>query len=197
MAVARELLPSMSVRGGNRRMDPLAVHGARLAGYRSARLRDDRSVNFRQVVVGTLLLALQAGVEFLFGQAGVDSPLDPDDFGALAARSEGCRRALQSRAAGAAHAMDEVFGLLWQVVVDDVRDSLHVNAAGRDIRRDKNAKLALLEAAQGAIPLALRAIAVNGRGCFAAASQLLRQPVGAMFGARENQKRSGLLLQHL
>lgn len=57
--------------------------------------------------------------------------------------------------AGAADAMDEVFGDVGEVVVDDVRDVLNVNASSGDVRGDQDAILPALEAreSRGALRL--------------------------------------------
>src|SRR5689334_2216441 len=125
-----------------------------------------------------------------------ERPLDAADLSAFAARSERGRSPLRSRAAGAAHAMDEVFGHLRQIVVHHVRDTLHVNTARRDVGRDQDSVVALLEALQRLHALVLAAIAVDGSALEAGLPQLARELVRAMLGARENQEAARLVLKH-
>jgi hypothetical protein len=53
-------------------------------------------------------------------------------------------------ASGAANAVNEILRL-GQVVVDDVRDILHVNAARSDVGRHQDAVASLLESGQGCV----------------------------------------------
>src|ERR1019366_7428002 len=57
---------------------------------------------------------------------------------------EGVARQLSARRA--AHAMDVVLGHVRDVEVHDVREGLHVDAAGRDVRRHEDLEPSLLEA---------------------------------------------------
>src|SRR5829696_891028 len=66
-----------------------------------------------------------------------------------------------ARAPRAADAVDVVLGRLGHVVVDDVRDRLHVDAARRDVGGDEHARRAVLEAAQRGLALGLRAVGVD------------------------------------
>ena len=96
-------------------------------------------------------------------------------------------------ASGASDAVDEVLRDLGQVVVDDVGDVLHVNAAGGQVGRDQNAVASLLESGQGGGALRLRAVAVNHGGGKAFTIQVLGQALGAALGAGEDQAASGFL----
>src|SRR2546423_1210000 len=58
-------------------------------------------------------------------------------------------------AAGPADSVDIVFGMLRNVVVNDVTDSGNIDSAGRDIGRDHDFIFAALETFQGLDPLAL------------------------------------------
>ena len=57
--------------------------------------------------------------------------------------------------------MDEILSHLGQVVVDDVGDVVHVQAARGDVRGDQHLITAFLKSAQGRVALRLRAVAVN------------------------------------
>src|SRR6267378_3521603 len=61
---------------------------------------------------------------------------------------EGRSHAVATVAAGAADAMDEVFRHFRQIVIDDVRDILHVNPARSQVRRHQHAEPPLLESRQ-------------------------------------------------
>jgi len=60
--------------------------------------------------------------------------------------------------------MDVVLGHVRQLEIDDVRDAVNIDAAGRDIGGDKHASLSIAKAGEGALPLWLRLVAVDGRG---------------------------------
>ena len=66
-------------------------------------------------------------------------------------------------------------GKLRQVVVDHVRDVLHVNSTRSQVGRDQNPHPALLKRGQRCRTLRLRTIAVNHRSRIALAAQPLRQ----------------------
>ena len=101
------------------------------------------------------------------------------------------------RAARAADAVDVVLRLLRRVVVDHVRDAVHVDAARGDVGGDEHFHLARLEAVERALALVLRAVAVHGRGLEALLGELLRDAVGAALGAREDEHAvDGLLFEN-
>ena len=91
--------------------------------------------------------------------------------------------------------MDEVFRDLGQIVVDDVRDVLHVNAARRQVGRHQNAKAPLLKSSQGRGALGLRAVAMDHGGGKAFAIQVLGQALGAALGAGEYKAAAGFFRQ--
>ena len=66
--------------------------------------------------------------------------------------------------AGPADAVDVVLRVPRQLEVDDDRQVLDVEAAGRDVGRDEHPDVAGLEALERARPLRLRAVAVDGDG---------------------------------
>jgi hypothetical protein len=61
-----------------------------------------------------------------------------------------------------ADTVDIVFGMGRKVKIDDVSDSIDINAAGRDIGGDQNSDLSILEILQGTGSLILAAVGVNG-----------------------------------
>ena len=64
-------------------------------------------------------------------------------------------------AAGPADAVDVIVSRGGHVEVDDMRDTLHVQAARRNISGHHDLVLAALEAAQRALPLPLRSVAMQ------------------------------------
>ena len=108
---------------------------------------------------------------------------------------EGRRLALSAGAAGAAHAMDKIFCHLRQVIVDDVRNVIHVNAAGSHVGSDKQPRASALEIRQRRGALRLRAVAMDHAGRPSPALQLLRQPLRAALGAREHQRAAAFARQ--
>ena len=77
--------------------------------------------------------------------------------------------AFGARAAGAADAVDVVLGDVRQVVVDDVRQRLDVEAARGDVGRDQHAQLVVLEALERAGACVLALVAVDRVGLDAGA----------------------------
>ena len=116
-----------------------------------------------------------------------DEPLDVAKVRAVFARDE--RHGLPgfARAAGAADAVDVVFRDVRQVVVDDVRQRLDVEAPRGDVGGDEHLQLAVLEALQGLHALRLALVAVDRGGFDAVVLQLLGEPVGAVLGPAEHQ----------
>ena len=86
--------------------------------------------------------------------------------------------------------MDEVLRDIRQIVIDHVRDILHVNAARSQIRGDQHSNASLLKSSQGRRALRLRTSAVNHRGSNSFAVQALGQPLGPVLRAHENQAAS-------
>ena len=103
---------------------------------------------------------------------------------------KGRGHALGSCAAGTADAVDEVVAGIGQVVVDDVRDVGDVDAASGDVGGDQDAVLAVGEALESGGALGLAAVAMDGVGVVAELLELLRDTVGAMLGAREDEEGS-------
>ena len=113
--------------------------------------------------------------------------LDDAQHVPLARAHEQDRVAAAAGAAGAADAMDVGLGVVRNVVVDDVRDALDVEAARGDVGRDQDVDLAVLEPRDGLLALALLHVAVQrGRG-EAARLEALRELDGLDLGAHEHQ----------
>src|SRR5690606_6138451 len=75
-----------------------------------------------------LALGFQTG-DFVHGDAAPDEMLDASDLVAFGVRGEGVGLAVATSTAGTADAVNVVFSLHGQVVVEGVADALHVNAA--------------------------------------------------------------------
>src|SRR5687768_2898044 len=85
-----------------------------------------------------------SGVESLWQRQArnlaLEQFLDLDEQLDLVGGDERDRFARESRPAGAADAVHVVFGRVRQLVVDDVRKLLDVEAARRDVGRDENVR---------------------------------------------------------
>ena len=99
---------------------------------------------------------------------------------------------------GAADAMNVGFRVERQVVVDDVRDVVHVQSARRDVAGHQHARLAVLESLQRPRSLLLGFVRVNDLGRYMGESQPLGHAVGPALGPREYQRLGQLrVLQQL
>ncbi len=107
--------------------------------------------------------------------------------GVLVAGEEGGGDAAFSRASGASGAMDKALRIGGHIVVDDVGDVLHVDAAGSHVGGHQDAVASALESGQRRRALRLRAVTMNHGGGKSLADQGLGQPLGSALGAREDQ----------
>src|ERR1700721_1789750 len=119
--------------------------------------------------------------------------LELKEIRALFPQKECGSNAAFSGAACAADAMDEIFGDVGKIIVDDVGDVLDVNAASGDVGGDKDAILPALEAGEGRGALRLRAVAMNHGGVDALAVEAL----GDAFGARENKAAAAFVVEQV
>jgi len=94
----------------------------------------------------------------------------------------------------AAHTMNEVFGYLRKVIVNDVGDILNVNAAGSHIRRDQHAVSPSLKSGQCCSSLGLRTVSVDHRRIDSLAVEALSNSLCAAFSSREDQAAPVLLV---
>ena len=113
--------------------------------------------------------------------------LDDAQHVALAGRDEEDGVAGAARPARASDAMRVGFRIVRNVVVDDVRDALHVDAARGHIGGDHDIQLPVLQAGNGTFTLRLRNIPVQLRGIEAARTQFLGKIGGLKLGAHEHQ----------
>ena len=94
--------------------------------------------------------------------------------------------------------MDVDLRLVGDIVVHHHDDVVHVDAAGCDVRRDKDAGLALLELLEGLVPGNLRLAAVDSGRVVTLTTQVVGEPVRSELRACEHQRAAfGQLLQHL
>ncbi len=77
-------------------------------------------------------------------------PLDVPEISPLARIAEGDRPALGTGSRGPADPMHVALGLVRQLIIDDMRDARHVDAARRDVGGDEDAGLAVAERLQSA-----------------------------------------------
>ena len=84
--------------------------------------------------------------------------------------------------------MDVVLRRRWDVEVHDVAKRLDIDAARRNVRRDKNPVLTALEASEGFGALGLGTVAVNPLRLDPLLREKLGEPVGAVLGASEDER---------
>src|SRR5690606_24917175 len=117
------------------------------------------------------------------GELLAGGALDHLDQAALARRDEADGVARTPGAAGAADAVDVGLGIRRDVVVDDVRHALDVEAAGGDVGGDEDVELSRLQLVDRLLALGLGDVAVDGGGRVAAGTQLLGDLLGDAAGA--------------
>ena len=115
--------------------------------------------------------------------------LDGRDPERILLAGEADRDARRARAAGPADAVHVILGVVRQVVVDDVADSLDVNAAGGDVGGHDHRNLSFAEIAQGADPFFLRHLAGKQGAADAEKPEPVRQFPGLVAAVREDQGR--------
>ena len=91
-------------------------------------------------------------------------------------------------AAGAADAVDVVFGMLGDIIIDHVRNAGDVEASGGDIGGDEDFILATFEAGEGVFAFALGAIGVEDGDGMLEIFELVGHAVGHHFGARKDDR---------
>src|SRR5690606_18528137 len=88
---------------------------------------------------------------------------------------------------GATDAVHVVFRHVGQVMVDDHRQLVDVDAARGNVSGDQYLDAVVLEVGQGTGALRLALVAVDGSGLDAKAGEFLHHVVGAVLGAAEHQ----------
>src|SRR6266568_2683562 len=82
-----------------------------------------------------------------------DKPFESAQRGMILRRGKTKRISNGQGASGAANAVHVILGMLRKVVIHDVGDAIHVNAARRDVRRYQNANRAAFEIFERSQPL--------------------------------------------
>jgi hypothetical protein len=125
--------------------------------------------------------------------ADAESALQREQFPSLIGSKKSGGKTLCACPACPADAVNEILSQVGEIVVDDVRDILDMNAARGDIGGNQNLVAALLKAGQRCVSLRLRAVSVNrGSGeTFAAETQ--SEALGSPLGAREDEAAPGFL----
>ena len=97
------------------------------------------------------------------------------------------RVAAAARPAGATDAMDVAFAVEWEVVVDDVADPLHVQAAGGHIGGDDHVELARAQFSTMRSRWFCGNVTAQGRGPVPLAGKIVGERLGRALGIDENQ----------
>ena len=126
----------------------------------------------------------------------LDEPLDVAQEHVLVDAHQRDRLALVAGAAGAADAVHVILGHVGQVVVDDVRQLVDVDAAGRDVGGDHHLDLARLERGERPRARVLALVSVQGDRADAVGVQRADHLVGAVLGPREHQHLSPAVVPH-
>ena len=116
-----------------------------------------------------------------------DEALDGPDIAILIGRGERESVTHGHGTAGAPDAMHVVLGVGRDVVIDDVGNTGHIDAAGSDVSGDHHLVLARLETFQGFDALRLRAIGVEDGDGVVGRLELAGNLVGAVLGAGEQE----------
>ena len=175
---------------------PVSPRSSTSSASRPARVRSARGstpvTSARDV---ELLVEVVGGRVGLLGlaEAEVERLVDQRPPGHVVPVDEGDRDAGRAGAGGAADAVQVGLLVLGALVVDDVRDVLHVDAARRDVGRDEHVDLAVAEGAQRLLARALAEVAVDGAGGEAAVGQLVGDLLRGALGAAEHHRQPAAL----
>ena len=85
------------------------------------------------------------------------------------------------------------FRVFRHLIVDDVRNTVHVDSARDDIGGYEDLHATLVERAQCAHPVLLRLIRVDGLGRYALCLEPSADDFGAVLGAREHERSFGVV----
>jgi hypothetical protein len=89
-------------------------------------------------------------------------------------------------AGGAADPVNVALRLVGNVIVDDMRNAVDVDAAGGDVGGDEYARFAITKPGQHALALRLRLVAVERLRCDPRLGERADELVGAVLGAGED-----------
>ena len=141
------------------------------------------------VSAGLLVIEIRQGDA---RQPLADLPFDPGQRLLLGRGDQHEGVAFRLGPGGAADAVDVVVRHVRHVEADDVRDVVHVQAAGRDVGGHQHLEVAAAKAVHGPVPLRLRQVAVQLGHREAVGGDALGQPLGRLLGPREHQHRGHL-----
>jgi hypothetical protein len=120
------------------------------------------------------------------GQAAAGQFLDIAEVFPLVGRTECNRDAARASSCRAADSMHVALRNVRQLVVDDMRDLVDVDAARGDIGRDQNARESLAEAVERGLTLTLALVAMDREHTNAAMLECLANAIRATLRAREH-----------
>ena len=137
-----------------------------------------------------LLLALRVDLvnagQIHFLEASIGHALNRTEHATLTRGDEEDGLARAAGTTGTADAVDVGLRVIRNVVVDDVRDAVDVQATGRDVCRNEDVQAAILELVDGALTLLLRDVAVNGGRVVAGVAQGVCDLFGLVLRAAED-----------
>ncbi len=116
-----------------------------------------------------------------------DEFFDRPQITALFAITEADRDARCAGAGRAADAMDIRFGLVSQIKINDMRDAIHIDAAGGHVTGNQQGGLTVAEVEQCPLTGVLALVAVDRLGADADVLQMLHQAIGPVLRADKNQ----------
>jgi len=115
-------------------------------------------------------------------------PLDVGEERAFIGCAKGNRDARSARASCATDAMHVRLGNVREIEVDDMREAVDVDAARGDVGRHEDAARTVTEAVHRLVARVLRLVSVDGRGRDARLLKVAHEAVGAVLGAREDER---------
>ena len=113
--------------------------------------------------------------------------LDPPQHVSPAGVQEEDGVAVAARSARPPDPVDVAFGVERKVVVDDVADALHVQAARGHVRGDDHVELARAQVLDDALARALRNVTAQGRGPVPLARKIFGERLGRALGVHEDK----------
>jgi hypothetical protein len=122
-----------------------------------------------------------------------DTPLDFVQIHLISGRGQRNGDPLLPGAAGAADAMNVTFRVVWNVIVEHVRNPFDVEPARRHIGGDQHLHFRLAKAPHRLLPLRLTQISMQLIHVESARQQLLRQTLGANLRAAEHHRQIRLV----
>ena len=114
-------------------------------------------------------------------------PFDGTEHASFTRRNKKNGITLSAGTPGAPNSVNVGFGVVGNVVVDDVADAIHVQTTRRDVCGDQNIQTACLELVDHLFSLLLRHIAFIAAAAWPLGGQFFRQFRGGNFRANENQ----------